>query len=167
MLVDAGCIHLLLGEIFCSHKLRFMEGLPPEVGALEVSSLEVSSPKVGPFEVRPKEGGSLEVGQDRVRVPHILSWQPYIGEIGAVEFQWPLKRLGVVSYGNHAPYNDDPRSDSSEETTVVSKMKSATPMKVSIVLFSVSEHCLWTSRTTSGWRPPTRGIGHNHGRHLW
>ena len=62
MLVDAGCIHLLLGEIFCPHKLRFMEGLPPEVGSLElgsaeVSSLEVSSPEVGSLELGPKEVG--------------------------------------------------------------------------------------------------------------
>ena len=36
VLVDAGRIHLLLGEIFCTHKLRFMERILPKVGSLEV-----------------------------------------------------------------------------------------------------------------------------------
>jgi hypothetical protein len=57
VLVDAGRIHLLLGEIFCTHKLRFMERIPPKVDSLEVSSPEV---------------GSLEVGQDLGRLPQIL-----------------------------------------------------------------------------------------------
>ena len=74
MLIDASRIHLLLGEIFCSHKLRFIEGLSPEVGSLEfgfseISSLEVSSPEVGSSEVGQDEVGLLEVGQGRVRLP--------------------------------------------------------------------------------------------------
>src|SRR4029450_3171276 len=55
ILVDAGCIHLVLGEIFCSHKLRFLE-----VGPLDVGPLEVGSPEVGPLEGGPPEDGSPE-----------------------------------------------------------------------------------------------------------
>jgi hypothetical protein len=69
--------------------------------------LEVGSPKVGFPEVGPEEVCLLEVGQDRERIPHICSWQPCFGEIRTVEYQRPLKRLGINSYVRHAQYNED------------------------------------------------------------
>ena len=75
VLVDTGCIHLLLGEVFCSYKLRFLEVRSQEVGVLEVGP-----PEVGSLEVGLEEVGVLEVGQGRRRLPHIYPWQPCLGE---------------------------------------------------------------------------------------
>jgi hypothetical protein len=47
ILIDAGCIHLALGEILCCREIRFLELGSLEVGPLEVGQLEVSSLEVG------------------------------------------------------------------------------------------------------------------------
>src|SRR5262249_15433765 len=60
----------------------------------------------------------------------------------------PEKGIGVSANGTLIVLFAT-RSNVSGEPIVVSKQKSATPRSVSMVLFSVSEYCLWASRTTS------------------
>src|SRR2546421_3274308 len=59
--IDAGCIHLVLGEIFGFRESRSLKVGAPEVGALKVGVLEVGPLEVGPLEVGPLEVGPLEV----------------------------------------------------------------------------------------------------------
>src|SRR5436853_3529736 len=62
LLIDTGCIHLVLGEIFCSYEIRPLEVGLLEVSVLEVGLLEVSVLELGLLEVSVLELGLQEIG---------------------------------------------------------------------------------------------------------
>src|SRR5262249_14956941 len=59
--VDTGCIHLVLGEIFCFLEIGSSKLCPGKVGSLKLGRDKVSSLKVGSLKLCPCKVGSLKL----------------------------------------------------------------------------------------------------------